>query len=76
MLALIGVRFALVASSPQGAAISPVLAGCLVLLFTGLKMMLPEKEEKEDLTNNALLRFLRRHIRITDDYDGEAFFVM
>ncbi|MDC7703165.1 TerC family protein [Vogesella indigofera] len=46
------------------------------LLFTGLKMMLPEKEEKEDLTNNALLRFLRRHIRITDDYHGEAFFVM
>ena len=36
VLALIGVRFALVASSPQGAAISPVLAGCLVLLFTGL----------------------------------------
>ncbi|GGX87221.1 TerC family protein [Vogesella alkaliphila] len=46
------------------------------LLFTGLKMMLPEKEEKEDLTNNALLRFLRRHIRITDDYHGEAFFVV
>ncbi|KMJ53689.1 membrane protein [Vogesella sp. EB] len=46
------------------------------LLFTGLKMMLPEKEEKEDLTNNALLRFLRRHMRITDDYHGEAFFVM
>ncbi|ASR88174.1 MULTISPECIES: hypothetical protein [Alcaligenes] len=36
VLALIGVRFALVASSPQGAAISPVLAGSLVLLFTGL----------------------------------------
>jgi hypothetical protein len=36
VLALIGVRFALVASSPQGATISPVLAGCLVLLFTGL----------------------------------------
>ncbi len=46
------------------------------LLFTGLKMMLPEKEEKEDLTNNALLRFLRRHMRITDNYHGEAFFVI
>ncbi|MDC7713433.1 TerC family protein [Vogesella sp. LYT5W] len=46
------------------------------LLFTGLKMMLPEKEEKEDLSNNALLRFLRQHIRMTTDYHGEAFFVM
>jgi tellurite resistance protein TerC len=46
------------------------------LLFTGLKMMLPEKEEKEDLANNGLLKFLRKHIRMTDDYHGEAFFVM
>lgn len=46
------------------------------LLFTGLKMMLPEKEEKEDLSNNGLLKFLRKHIRMTDEYHGEAFFVM
>ncbi|MEQ6290354.1 TerC family protein [Vogesella sp. GCM10023246] len=46
------------------------------LLFTGLKMMLPEKEEEQDLTNNALLKFLRRHIRMSNDYHGEAFFVM
>ncbi|HRL21242.1 MAG TPA: hypothetical protein PLG97_01890 [Alcaligenes sp.] len=36
VLVLIGIRMALVASSPQGAAISPLLAGSLVLLFTGL----------------------------------------
>ncbi len=46
------------------------------LLFTGLKMMLPEKEEEQDLTNNALLKFLRGHIRMTNDYHGEAFFVI
>lgn len=46
------------------------------LLFTGLKMMLPEKEEEQDLTNNGLLKFLRRHIRMSNDYHGEAFFVM
>ncbi|WP_147693855.1 TerC family protein [Vogesella mureinivorans] len=46
------------------------------LLFTGLKMMMPEKEEKEDLANNGLLKFLRKHIRMTDEYHGEAFFVM
>ncbi|MFC3533066.1 TerC family protein [Vogesella facilis] len=46
------------------------------LLFTGLKMMLPEKEEEQDLTNNGLLKFLRRHIRMSNDYHGEAFFVI
>lgn len=46
------------------------------LVFTGLKMMLPEKDEKEDLSNNALLKFLRKHIRMTDEYHGEAFFVV
>ncbi|WP_174874458.1 TerC family protein [Vogesella oryzae] len=46
------------------------------LLFTGLKMMLPEKEEQQDLTDNALLKFLRRHIRMSNDFHGEAFFVV
>ncbi|SCK22174.1 TerC family protein [Vogesella sp. LIG4] len=46
------------------------------LLFTGLKMLLPEKEEQQDLTDNALLKFLRRHIRMTDKLHGEAFFVL
>ena len=46
------------------------------LLFTGLKMMLPEKEEQQDLANNGLLRFLRRHMRISEDFHGEAFFVV
>ena len=46
------------------------------LLFTGLKMMLPEKEEQQDLANNALLKWLRGHIRMTDDYHGDRFFVV
>ena len=46
------------------------------LLFTGLKMMMPEKEEEEDLTNNPLLKFLRRHMRMTEEYHGEKFFVI
>lgn len=46
------------------------------LLFTGLKMMLPEKEEEQDLANNGLLKFLRKHLRMTDEYHGEAFFVV
>lgn len=46
------------------------------LLFTGLKMMLPEKEEEQNLEDNPLLKFLRRHLRMTPDFHGEAFFVM
>jgi tellurite resistance protein TerC len=46
------------------------------LLFTGLKMMLPEKDEEQDLANNGLLKFLRKHLRMTDEYHGEAFFVV
>lgn len=46
------------------------------LLFTGLKMMLPEKDEAQDLANNGLLKFLRKHLRMTDEYHGEAFFVV
>ena len=46
------------------------------LLFTGLKLMLPEKDEEQDLANNGLLKFLRKHLRMTDEYHGEAFFVV
>lgn len=46
------------------------------LVFTGLKMMLPEKDEEQDLANNGLLKFLRKHLRMTDEYHGEAFFVV
>jgi len=42
------------------------------LLFTGVKMLLSkDQEEHPDLSQNRLLLFLRRHIRVTDDlHDG------
>jgi TerC family integral membrane protein len=46
------------------------------LVFTGLKMMLPEKEEKDDLTNNPVLKWLRRHLRVTEEFHGEKFFII
>ncbi|WP_328698635.1 TerC family protein [Craterilacuibacter sinensis] len=46
------------------------------LVFTGLKMMLPEKEEAADLADNPILKFLRRHIRMTDQMHGEKFFIV
>ena len=45
------------------------------LLFTGVKMMFSREEQHPDLSNNPLLRFLRRHLRVTDELHGGHFFV-
>jgi tellurite resistance protein TerC len=45
------------------------------LLFTGIKMWW-FADEKPDLDNNPLIRWLRGHMKITDQLDGERFFVM
>ncbi|KZE27280.1 tellurite resistance protein TerC [Crenobacter luteus] len=46
------------------------------LVFTGLKMMLPEKDEAADLADNPVLKFLRGHLRMTNEFHGEKFFVI
>jgi tellurite resistance protein TerC len=46
------------------------------LIFTGIKMMMPEKDEGTDLSANPILRFVRGHLRVTDELHGEKFFVM
>ena len=46
----------------------------LFLVFTGIKMLFVDDEEK-DLSRNKLLRFLRRHLRMTSEYEKEAFFI-
>ena len=46
----------------------------LFLVLTGIRMMFPEEKEK-DLGKNPLLRWLRRHVRVLDTYDGEKFLV-
>lgn len=45
------------------------------LLVTGVKMLLFATHEP-DLAKNPILRWLRRHLRITADYRGESFFVV
>ncbi len=45
------------------------------LVFTGLKMMMPEKESDDDLANNPLLKWLRGHIRVTPEFHQEKFFI-
>lgn len=45
------------------------------LVFTGFKMLFA-KDETPDISNNRLLKFLKKHIRFTDDLHGKAFAVM
>lgn len=44
------------------------------LVITGIKMLVLA-EAQPDLEQNPLLRWLRRHLRITPEFQGEAFFV-
>ncbi|MBC9250760.1 hypothetical protein A9179_10775 [Pseudomonas alcaligenes] len=45
------------------------------LLFTGVKMLFSREEQHPDLAQNPMLRFLRRHIRMTDELHGGHFFI-
>ncbi|MBM3105980.1 TerC family protein [Pseudomonas sp. P66] len=45
------------------------------LLITGIKMLFSREEGHPDLANNAVLKFVRRHLRVTDDLHGPRFFV-
>lgn len=44
------------------------------LVFTGIKMWIMADEEP-DIANNALLKFLKRHMRVTEGLRGNAFWV-
>lgn len=44
------------------------------LLITGIKMFL-FAEHKPDLAQNPLLKWLRSHMRITEDYHGDRFWI-
>lgn len=44
------------------------------LVITGIKMLIFANAEP-DLEQNPLLRWLRRHLRITPCFHGESFFV-
>ncbi|MCF1707883.1 TerC family protein [Tabrizicola sp. J26] len=44
------------------------------LIFTGIKMLVTDEKET-DLSENPVLKFLRKHFRVTDKLHGHAFFV-
>jgi tellurite resistance protein TerC len=45
------------------------------LIFTGVKMFIMA-DHKPDLENNVVLKWMRRHVRITQEIDGQNFFIM
>jgi tellurite resistance protein TerC len=45
------------------------------LVFTGLRMLVARVEHEPHPENNVLVRFARRHLRVTDGFHGQAFFV-
>ena len=45
------------------------------LVFTGIKMLMPEKEGSNDLSKSKIIAFLRRIMRITPQLHGEKFLV-
>jgi tellurite resistance protein TerC len=47
-----------------------------LLIATGVKMLLHKDiDEPKDLNNNALIKFLQKHMRTTKEIDGHAFFI-
>lgn len=44
------------------------------LVFTGVKMFIMA-DEKPDIAANPILKYMRRHMRITDRMEGDRFFV-
>ncbi|MFK4076929.1 TerC family protein [Ectopseudomonas khazarica] len=45
------------------------------LFFTGVKMLFSRLDDAPDLQNNLLVRFLRKHLRVTDGLHSQRFFV-
>lgn len=45
------------------------------LIFTGIKMLMPEDEEP-NLNDNILVKWLKKHVNVTDDLRGEHFFTV
>lgn len=44
------------------------------LILTGIKMMF-SGDEKKDMGDSRIIKFLRRHMRVTDEIHGQKFFI-
>jgi tellurite resistance protein TerC len=47
----------------------------IFLIYTAIKMLLHRDSEHEDPGSNFIVRFARKHLRVSDEYAGNRFFV-
>eukprot|EP01023_Acetabularia_acetabulum_P004688 TRINITY_DN119_c0_g1_i1.p2 TRINITY_DN119_c0_g1~~TRINITY_DN119_c0_g1_i1.p2 ORF type:complete len:360 (-),score=62.48 TRINITY_DN119_c0_g1_i1:294-1373(-) len=49
-----------------------------ILVYSSLKLLLPdqEEEEDEDLSNNWVVKYVKKIIKVSDQYDGDKFFTV
>ena len=52
-----------------------LLVFAVFLIFTGVKMLWAGHEDEGDLSQNRVLRWMQRHLRVTDGFVGNRFFV-
>lgn len=52
-----------------------LLVFAALLIYTGLKMLSDNGDEKPDLDNNFFIQTLRRHLNFTSNYHGRKFFI-
>lgn len=45
-----------------------------ILIYTGFKMLFIDTEDKEDYTQKPYVKFLAKHLRVSDQIHGRAFF--
>lgn len=45
------------------------------LVFTGIKMLFAGDDDAYDVENNPVLKYMRRHMRLTEQLHGDRFFV-
>lgn len=45
------------------------------LIFTGIKMLLPEKDGDDDMSQSKIIKFLKARMRVTPELHGQQFFV-
>lgn len=46
-----------------------------ILIFTGIKLLKTDTEQKEDYSQKPYVQFLKRHLRVDDQIHGNKFFV-
>ncbi len=47
----------------------------IFLIATGVKMIIFADQEQSDLSQNPLLKFIRKHFKVTDELHGQSFFI-